>query len=809
MRKLGILILLLFSLVQIGHAQNDSCNFSVTGKILDVETKEPIPYVSVGIQGTNKGTVADENGKFLIDGLCSNSNTLIISCFGYCDSICEHNHQHGKVPHIYLKQDVIEVDEVTIKAQVSKEEGTASMSQITINKEELKSNPTQTLANAVADQAGVEMISTGSNIQIPVIHGLYGNRILILNNGLKHGFQNWGQSHAPEIDVASANNITVIKGASGVRFGPEALGGAIIINPNPLYLKEPFYIDASTGYQTNGRGYNAGFETGQGGKNWSYFLNGNYTRIGDRHAPNYSLTNTGKEEFSTGAGARYHTEKFDAKVYYSLVDQNLAVLRASFAHSGDAIASAFQAEQPDEEYTLPFSFDINEPNHETQHHLGKAEFKWRYSDHGNLTYRYGRQLNTRQEYDVRRNSELPIINLSLTTTDQQLEWKHPDWFKLDGLIGVQYFYQDNDNIPGTNTTPFIPNYNTYRYSAFIIESKRVGDDMFEAGIRVDNETNNVRGRETNQDIFRDEFSFNNATASLGYVRNFSKSGSFRTNIGSAWRTPNMAELYSFGQHGYKTSFGLLRYYYNDEGDLRTNQVLTLNEAEIQPEKGYKFTNELQLETKKVAHTITAYSHYIENFIFQRPFKVIGTFRGPQPVFIFDQTDAFFVGGDYTMESVFTKYIKGTFGINYLWSRDVSKNQVLINQPPITANYKLAWKQKKLRMFKSSKVILKPMYRFKQFQAPRTATPRQLIDGEIEIDENSEIFDFKEAPEGYFRFDLAWQFEIKQFKGSIAVNNLFNSTYRDYLNEMRYFADAPGRNILLNLAYRFKYNNKPE
>ena len=88
-------------------SQSETCNFTVSGKILDVETKEPIPYVSVVIRDEGKGTIANENGEFFINGLCSKRNTLIISCHGYCDSVCQHNHQHGKVPHIYLTQKVI------------------------------------------------------------------------------------------------------------------------------------------------------------------------------------------------------------------------------------------------------------------------------------------------------------------------------------------------------------------------------------------------------------------------------------------------------------------------------------------------------------------------------------------------------------------------------------------------------------------------------------------------------------------------------------------------------------------------------
>ena len=797
------IFLLLVGLSSNLFSQSDSCNFSISGTILDVATKEPIPFVSVVIRDSDQGTLANEKGEFSFKGLCDKSSILIISCYGYCDSVCEHHHQHGKVPHIYLTQKVVNVGVVTIKAEVNKKKGTESISQITINKDEIKNGPTRSLASVIEDAPGVSIISAGTNVQLPVIHGLYGNRILILNNGLKHGFQNWGKDHAPEIDIASANKITVIKGAAGVRFGPEALGGAIVVEPNPLYLKEPFYAELGTGFQTNGLGYNTGFEVGEGRKNWSYFVNANYTKIGDRNAPDYSLTNSGKDEKSLGMGIQYRTTKIGIKAYYSLIDQNLALLRASFAHSSNAIRQAFTSQQPDPAYISPFSYNINEPNQLTQHHLAKGEIKWTYSDHGNLTLRVGKQLNKRQEFDVRRNADKPIIDLNLTTNDVQLEWKHPHKYELDGIIGVQYFYQDNDNNPGTGTTPLIPNYNTGRYSAFAIESKRFGEQIIEAGIRVDFESNNIRGRETSQELFRDEYSFTNITSSIGYVKNFNKSNSFRTNIGTAWRTPNMAELFSYGQHGFKTSYGLLRHYFNEENKLKTNKVIALKESDVEPEKGFKFINELKINRKLHAHNIAAYSHYILNFIYERPYGLIGTFRGPQPVFIFHQTNALFVGLDYDWKAEWHKQLEGTFSMSYLWSRNINNNETLINQPPITVGYKIAWLHKNLWKFKSSKLTIKPFYRFKQFQAPRTLTPDQLIDGDEIITSESEIFDFKAAPNGYFMLKISWQYEWKNFNGSITVNNVLNTSYRDYLNEMRYFANAPGRNIFFNLNYKFK------
>lgn len=801
MKQLFFICLILTISYVVNAQKADSCNHELKGTILDADTKEALPYVKVTVQGTKHVSLTDINGNFHIKGLCNELNTLVISCFGYCNTICEQFHQDHKSPYIYLKHEVTTLDGVTIKAERIKDEGTASISQKTIGKGMLSSIPTQTFASAIAEVDGVTFTSTGNNVQLPVIHGLYGNRVLILNNGLKHGFQNWGTDHAPEIDVLGASSITVVKGAAGVRYGPEALGGAVIVEADPLYLNESFKSQIGTGYETNGKGYFVNSEMGQGLKNWSYHVGANYTRVGDRNAPDYSLTNSGKEEKAINAGLRYHLDNWDFKVYYSYVDQNLGILRGAVAETADSFTRAINSIKPN--FISPFSYDINEPNQLIQHHLGKAEINWRYSDDAKLTFRVGRQLNKRQEYDVRRNADKPIIDLALNTNDYQLEWKHPSWFHSDGLVGLQVFTQDNDNdTAATGVIPFIPNYNILRYSGFVIESFKRDKNTYEAGIRVDYEYNNVRGRDFRQNIFRDNYSFTNVTSSLGYIRQVSDNTTFRTNIGTAWRTPNMAELYSFGQHGFKATYGLLRYTIREDGKPSTANVATMSESNISPEQGYKWINEWQIEKKKNTYTVTAYSNYIQNFIFDRPLAVVGTFRGPMPVFVYDQADALFIGADFTWQKKWSNSIDGTFGASYLWSKDIKKNEPLIHQPPITTSYKLTWKMKDFWKIKSSQFSIKPSYTFEQFQAPRTVSVEELIDGTANITSDSEIFDFIDAPSGYFLVDATWKFRLNQFGASLSVQNLFNTSYRSYLDELRYFADASGRNFLFTIQYKF-------
>jgi len=790
-------LLTLFILINRDIYSQQNCALSILGKVLDNDTKKPLSGVLIKIIDSQKFTTTDEDGNFSFDNLCSYNFKSIISRYGYNDSIFQNNEKNVT---IYLYQKTFELNPVFIVDEKEKNMGTKSISQRSIRIDDKPLDPTQSLANLISNIDGVTLSSVGSNVELPVIHGLYGNRILILNNYIKHGFQNWGREHAPEINISSAGGVTILKGSSGVRFGPEGLGGAIIIEPNLIKLSNPFYLDIGSGFQTNGNGYNFNFRTGTGYKKFGYFISADYIKIGDRHAPSYLLTNSGKEEKGLNLGVHYHLNNFDIKLYYSYLNQNLALLRSSFFHSGDAISRALSSEVP--LFIRPFSYTINEPYQVVEHNFAKANVDWWYKENEKISLTFGVQLNGRKEFDVRRNAQKPILDLDLNTFDYLLEWNHSFNDKFDGLVGIHFFNQDNDNNPGTGITPFIPNYNINRWSFFILESKRIGKSLIETGIRLDNEKTNVRGRETNQNIFRDEFTKTNITFSFGYQNEVSESFSIRSNFGSAWRTPNMAELYSFGGHSFKTVFGLFRYYFQGS-DVMTDQVIKMGDDLLSPEKSFKFINEFNLNKPKTNLNLSLFSNYILNYTFERPIGIYGTIRGPMPYFIYDQSDVIFVGSDFSFKRKISEKITSNFTFNYLWSKNLKKKGGLINQPPTRLSNNLIWNTNSFWKINFSEISLLPSYTFKQFQAPITISPQNLIDGSINITMDHEIFDLKDAPNGHFLLDLSWKINLNDFSLSFIVKNLLNKKYRNYLNQMRYFADEVGRNFVFNLSYSFK------
>ena len=152
-----------------------------------------------------------------------------------------------------------------------------------------------------------------------MIHGLHSNRILILNNGIRQEGQQWGQEHAPEIDPFVATNLKLIKGAAAVKYGSDAIGGVILVNPPDL--PESAELSGSVnlvGASNNRLGASSiMLEGGLAGlKGFGWRVQGSIKRAGDAQAADYRLTNTGTTENNFSLGLGYHNDRAGLEVFF-------------------------------------------------------------------------------------------------------------------------------------------------------------------------------------------------------------------------------------------------------------------------------------------------------------------------------------------------------------------------------------------------------------------------------------------------------------------------------------------------------------
>lgn len=794
MGKLANLILILFLLRSTTGFCQDSCSYSVSGLVLDIAENEPIPFANVMVSGSTKGATTDISGRFLIEGICMEEFDLIITYVGYKTTKHHHDSYH-KNPTIMLAPDNQMLESIVVEGEYN----ATSMNTLKIDQldpEVLAGNQSESLAQLAGNIAGLSMLSTGQNVMKPIIHGLHSNRVLIINNGVRHEFQNWGIEHAPEVDPSQVASLEVLKGAATVRYGPDALGGVILVNPAKLELYSGFKGTINSTLNSNGKSGDLALNLRNGWHKWVVAVQGSLTKQGDLKAPNYQLTNTGKMEYSFSTNIRYHIHKLDLEAYYSRFHQNLGILRGSVNGNLVDLAQAMISDVP--QYTTEFSYDVNNPRQEVDHDLFKLKGVLTFSDQ-NFIFQYAYQKNHRLEYDVRRgaNNDNPSINLELNTHSLDLDWNLPPLGSVTSIAGIQWIYQDNNNLPGTNTIPYIPNFNSTRLGIYTIEHFDMGDWLYELGLRYDFQFTFARGYDSRNEEFSSDLTFNQLTGSAGVKRTY-KNFDIHANLGLAWRPPNVAELYSFGKHGASIEYGLWRYELTD--DQVEIRVLGESDNPIKSEIGWKWLNNLTFQKGRDQFAITTYLNLIENYIYTRPAGIINTIRGAFPYFLYQQTNALLAGLDYTFERAIDKSIVLKSSGNYLWSKDIKNNDVFVEMPTTRISLSMEFSVCPDFLGKSSFEI-GGTYHFRYFQAPDVINPEQFISETVDLQAlTASNFDFMAAPPGYFLPTLKWRASKDRWSWQIQAFNLFNQTYKIYTDRLRYFADQQGRNFRVSLGY---------
>ena len=233
-KLITVSIFFLFCL-NFSYGQNlNSCQIKCQGHVIDAESKETLIGATVFVKELNIGMATDNNGYFVFNNLCPGKYIIVCEYVGYAKIQDTIKITKSEILSFALKVSSNEINEVVVQAERKKEEGLNTISQIKLEGNELDKTRGQSLGESLKDITGLNSIQTGPAISKPVIHGLHSNRILILNNGVRQEGQQWGQDHAPEIDPFTASEITVIKGPASLRYGSDAIGGVILLDPRKL-----------------------------------------------------------------------------------------------------------------------------------------------------------------------------------------------------------------------------------------------------------------------------------------------------------------------------------------------------------------------------------------------------------------------------------------------------------------------------------------------------------------------------------------------------------------------------------------------
>lgn len=160
-----------------------------------------------------------------------------------------------------------------------------------ISKQKLMEKAPNNISDALLDLPGIDVNGVGANQTRPVIRGLRGQRILLMEDGIRMNNsrrqQNFGEIPAL-IDISGIERIEVVRGPASVLYGSDAIGGVInIITRSPQYDPASSQIHGSLGYRYSSSDNQNKAIVGLSGNlgKLGIMLNGNFRKANDYKAP--------------------------------------------------------------------------------------------------------------------------------------------------------------------------------------------------------------------------------------------------------------------------------------------------------------------------------------------------------------------------------------------------------------------------------------------------------------------------------------------------------------------------------------------
>ncbi|GAB2948133.1 TonB-dependent receptor [Hymenobacter coalescens] len=760
----------------------------MAGRVTDHESGEGLAGATVVLLPGQEATQADSEGHFHFH-VCAGTYRVQVHFLGYHAEEAELRVTGAAVRNFALHPETIRLRGAVVQA----ERVVTPLPQATgtLSGQALQATRGQVLGEALQRIAGVAAIQTGPSVFKPVIHGLHSNRVAIMNNGVRQEGQQWGQEHGPEIDPFIASELTVVKGAAGVRYGSDAVGGVVLVQPRPLRDSAGVGAELNlVGMSNNGLG--AASATVEGNLRQlpalSWRAQGTLKQAGNTRTPDYWLDNTAFRERNFSAAAGWRKPQYGLEAFYSHFSSRMGILSAAVVGTQADLQAAISRGRPVGNGS--FGYAIGRPYQQIRHDLAKLTGFVKTGRGSRLTATVAQQQDYRDEYDVVRASSAagrqnrPQLSYQNYTTTADVVWEHPHWGNFSGSVGLSGTYQRNRYAPGSRQ--FIPFYTNTVGGAFLIEQWQRGRVLLEAGLRLDRRDLQTRrlARQVTDDtlrylVDRQRYRYWTPAASAGAVFEAGAHVTLRADAGLVRRAPAANERLAQGLHNaiYEEGYDLSR---------------PAGTPPLSPETSYNLGLTATLHANpRLNGELTVYQNFIDGYIYQVVGGDYQTVQGVFPLWRTQQTDAVFRGVDLLVTYAPAPRWLLTGRAAAVRARNLAINDYLVFVPAdrLEASARRSWTGNT---------------RFAQpfAQLGVTAVRRQTRVPAAE-------YDLQPAPAGYALLGAELGTTLRlgavPLELSLTGSNLLNTRYREYLNRFRYFAHDQGRNVTLRLRVPLNFS----
>ena len=643
--------------------------------------------------------------------------------------------------------------------------------------------------------SGIQSMDIGMGFSKPMIRGLGFNRIAVSENGVKHEAQQWGADHGLELDAFDVENVKIIKGASSLSYGSDAIGGIIEIQPPSLHTGDQLYGAVTLlGKSVN---ESVGGSVMLGFKKNKWMMQARYTEshFGDYRVPadtlvyltqqipvhNRRLKNTAGMERNGSLFALYRNASYLSNYSLSNVYQ-----KVGFFPGAHGIPDLSRLEDDGN------SRNIEQPNSMVNHLKFTSLQQLALNDilfSANLGYQYNHREEWSQFHTHYGNQPVPAKN-----PNKELE------FKLHILSGsfqanimqsaslehkAGFDFQKHHNAIGGYSF-LLPAYDRLNFGGFWITTWHVNPQFtWTGGLRYDwgkldiasfqdpylenyLQDQGYSSDETASYIWRSyavNKTFKDYSGSLGFIWTPHQQSSLKFNIGRSFRLPGANELASNGMH-----HGTFRH---EQGD-----------AGLKSERGWQFDAAYAFKSGILGIELSPFFNYFGNYIYLRPTGEWSILPHAGQIYRYSETRAIHAGSELNVDLSITRKLNYLFSGEYVYTRNLNEHTALSFSPPAMFRNRINWVEKMWQI---------------ELECQTIAAQNRVARNE-------------DKTPGATLFHLSGLCYIPirntQATLSLALKNIFNRKYYNHLSFYRKIEiPEPGRNfqISLNIPFTLKNN----
>lgn len=761
------------------YAQTGSLSGTITSEV----NRQPLAGVSVEIPKLKRSAETDENGVYTFTDVPNGIYTVVTHIEGFSDKAQSVNISSGtRTLDFSLSLTALRV-EVNVTATGSEQSVFESFSSVnSVGATRIAEKASTSIGDILENEAGVSKRSFGGGGSgRPSIRGFEGDRVLVLQDGVRNGsVGSQSGDHGEPVAALNLERLEVIKGPATLLYGSNAIGGvvnAVTNDENTAHEGLRGYFSALGGSVNKQGGLAGGLEYGV--KNYLFNLNLNGMRESDYKTPLGKIPNSGSRSYGGSGSFGYFADKGFLRGTVTLDRRRYGIPYAPLFESGellsianggvdcggkeegeepvdcqfnlDALKNAFERELPpvpDEEidikmrrnnYRLTGGFrNLNSP-------ITQGDFYVDFTD-----YRH-------QEIEAEDGIEEVATTFDNDVFSYRALFQQANYKNLSGRFGFDGYRRSYLTEGAEQLVEGRVRQNNF--AAFGLQELGFERFSLQFGGRV--ETN--RYNPANGDL-RD-LDYTGFSGAIGAKVNLWKGGVFVTDFTSSYRSPALEELYNFGPHIGTVTF--------EVGD----QTLTRERS-----NGVEFS--LRQNSKRVRFNGSIFYYDIDNFIYLSPLDEdengFVDVEDGLPVSLYSQGDSRFFGADATLEVDFNNYL-GAFFVGDIVNAKLKDGSIPLPRiSPARARVGLDFKYKGLSL-----------------------RPEGVFAARKDV---NDIFSLETPTAGYGIFNINGSYTFVVDKTAhvftFGGQNLTDKLYRNHTNFIKDLTPEAGRGFRLSYTVRF-------